>query len=161
MDKKLFDIAVWNIVLNQIVRRTRDQAEAEDLLHSAYLKLQRYGACNKVDNPAAFLVRTAVNLKADNCRRERRLARYVSERMLTHLDGEPLQDEVISARERLERVLAGLDKLAPRTREIFLMQRIDGLKYREIAARIGISESAVEKHMTKAVMFLMEWTKGW
>lgn len=66
-----------------------------------------------------------------------------------------------SERERLVRVKEGLAKLPPRTREIFLMHRLAGFKYREIAAQYGISQSAVEKHIAEAVLFLTEWTQDW
>jgi len=39
------------------------------------------------------------------------------------------------------------------------MHRLDNLKYHEIASRLGISQSAVEKHIAKAVLFLTEWTR--
>jgi RNA polymerase sigma-70 factor (ECF subfamily) len=35
------------------------------------------------------------------------------------------------------------------------------MKLREISARLGITQSAVEKHVAKAVLFLTEWTEGW
>jgi RNA polymerase sigma factor (sigma-70 family) len=72
-----------------------------------------------------------------------------------------LQDEVFASRARLDRVKRGLEELAPRTREIFLMYRLEDLKCREIARRIGISESAVEKHIAKAMLFLTKWAEGW
>jgi RNA polymerase sigma-70 factor (ECF subfamily) len=41
------------------------------------------------------------------------------------------------------------------------MHRLDGLKYRVIAERMGLSQSAVEKHIAKAALFLTEWVEGW
>ncbi len=38
------------------------------------------------------------------------------------------------------------------------MHRIGGLKHRDIAARLGITVSAVEKHVAKASLFLLSWT---
>jgi len=160
---KMTDIPVgrelWSDLLRQIVRRTRNRHDAEDLLHSAYLRLERYRTQNTVNDPAAFLVRTAFNISIDNYRH----ARIQQDRAeIPEIeDGAPLQDEVIAARARLARVRAGLDELTPRTREVFLMHRLDNLKYHEIAGRLGISQSAVEKHIAKAVLFLTEWTEGW
>jgi DNA-directed RNA polymerase specialized sigma24 family protein len=68
---------------------------------------------------------------------------------------------VLAARERLERVRQGLKVLNARTREMFLMHRLDGRRHREIAASFGISCSAVEKHIDKAASFLAAWTEGW
>jgi RNA polymerase sigma-70 factor (ECF subfamily) len=80
--------------------------------------------------------------------------------MLSLSDGQPFHPEVLAARERLEKVMAALDSLGPRTREIFLLHRLDGLKYREIAARLDITVSAVEKHIAKASLFLVNWVEG-
>ncbi len=159
------DKGFWQTLLRRVTRATRGRQDAEDLLHSAYIRLEAYRAQNqnKVDNPAAFLVRTAVNIGVDRHRHERHL---VDEPVGTHpgaLDfGDPgrLPDEVLAARERLRRVKEGLAQLPPRTRDVFLMHRLDGLKYREIADRVGISQSAVEKHIAKAALFLADWTEG-
>lgn len=104
------------------------------------------------------MVRVAVNLAFDEHRHERVRAE-VSESIhdLVNLwDDQRPHDEVLVAYERLERVDAVLERLGSRTREVFLMHRIDGLKYREIAARLGITVSAVEKHVAKAVLALVE-----
>jgi len=151
--------ALWSDLIRQIARRSRSRTEAEDLLHSAYLRLARYSKEHPIADPAAFLVRTAFNISIDNHRHEKILQNQAEASEVE--DAAPLQDEVLAARVRLARVKAGLNKLTPRTREIFLMHRLNNLKYHEIASRLGISVSAVEKHIAKAVLFLTEWTEGW
>jgi RNA polymerase sigma factor (sigma-70 family) len=150
----------WNRLIREVRHRTRGRADAEELLHAAYLRLLRYKAQHAVENIGAFLVRTAVNIGVDNYRHDRFIA-DVSPDQTGACENSPLQDEVLAARERLERVREGLSRLTPRTREIFLMHRLDDMKYREIAERLGISQSAVEKHIAKAAMFLTEWAEGW
>lgn len=149
--------------MRRVARATRRPDRAEDLLHSAFLRLEEYRSRHTIENPAAFLVRVAVNMAADERRHERVRAEIPESiyDLVDLWDDRPLHDEVFAARERLERVQAGLAELNPRTREIFLMHRIDGLKYREIAARLGITVSAVEKHVARAALFLAEWTEGW
>ncbi len=150
----------WNRLIREVRTRTRGRADPEELLHAAYLRLLRYRAQQTVENVAAFLVRTAVNIGVDNYRHDRFIADVAPEEAgLREIS--PLQDEVLAARARLERVREGLSRLTPRTREIFLMHRLDDMKYREIAEQLGISQSAVEKHIAKAALFLTEWTEGW
>jgi len=108
-----------------------------------------------------FLVRTAVNISIDAHRHEKLWQFSDDLQNEQQTDDAPLQDEVLVARERLNRVNAGLAKLPARTREIFLLHRLEGMKYREIAARYGISQSAVEKHIARAMLFLTEWIHDW
>lgn len=153
--------AAWGRLVQKVRRRAPRPEEAEDLLHSAFIRLQQYRARGEIRNPEALLVQAAVRIGIDGFRRER-LARADGdfEDLTKFADPAPLQDEVYAARERLERVGRGLARLTPRTRDVFLMHRLEGLKYREIAARLGVSQSAVEKHIAKAALFLAEWMDG-
>lgn len=144
----------WRALVRRVARVTRDPQGAEDLLHTAFLRLEEYRARQVVENSAAFLVRVDANIAVDekrHARVRREFPKSIHE-LIDLTDGQPLHDEVLATRERLERVKAGLAELSPRTREIFLMHRIDGLKYREIAARLGITVSAVEKHVAMAAI---------
>jgi RNA polymerase sigma factor (sigma-70 family) len=116
-----------------------------------------------VKDPVGFLVRTAQNLAIDEYRHAQISAKYLSDFQQRERDRDdsPLQDEVFAARERLERVKQGLAHLPARTRDIFLMYRLQDMKCREIAVKIGLSESAVEKHIAKAMYFLTKWSEGW
>lgn len=155
------DKVFWHTIFRRVARRTRGYAD-EDCVQTAFLRFQNYSAANPVRNPAAFLVQTAVNVWRDQYRHESLLETtgFGNEDYQAEADA-PLQDDVIIARERLKRVCAGLDHLPPRTREVFLLHRVEELKCKDIAKQLGISPSAVEKHIAKAVRFLTEWSQGW
>ena len=155
------DRAYWGKLLKLLSRHIRGRGDAEDLLHTAYIRLEQYRVDHAVENPSAFLVRTATNIAIDIHRHEKILALSDVYDEVQRPDDAPLQDEVVEARARLQRVKEGLSRLTPRTRDIFLMHRLHGMKYREIAVHFGISQSAVEKHIAKAALFLTEWTQGW
>ena len=53
--------------------------------------------------------------------------------------------------ERLERASEAVDRLSPRVRAVFLLRHVEGLKQREIARRLHIAESTVEKHIAKGL----------
>src|SRR5690606_23801674 len=92
---------------------------------------------------------------------------------LTHRsrDHEPFEDavhgfesispeRVISARQSVAVLKAALLRLAARTQAVFVLHRFEGLRYEEIAKRLGLSMSAVEKHMMKAMKHIgksLEW----
>ncbi len=138
----------WHGLLRRVAAATGAR-DPEDLLQAAFIRLEEY------------LVRVAINLAHDERRRPgvRHQANQVDWATLTLSDDQPLQDEVLAAKARLRRVREALHQLSPRTREVFLMHRVDELKYREIAERLGVSVSAVEKHVAKAALFLAQRMK--
>ena len=151
----------WRRLVRRIARITR-HADAEDLAHVAVLRTLERGA-HGIANPEAFLVKAAVNQAWDEHRRARHPAAPLPFDPAVYFlrDPGPLPEEALQARERLTRVRSGLSQLSPRTREIFLMHRLDGLKYLEIAGMRSISVSAVEKHVARAMQFLAEWTEDY
>jgi RNA polymerase sigma-70 factor (ECF subfamily) len=52
---------------------------------------------------------------------------------------------------------AGIDRLSPRRREVFILNRIEGYSFPQIAERLGITLSAVEKHAAKAILLITDW----
>ena len=149
----------FNLLRRVLLRRGNSQAETEDLIQEAFLRMQEY--CEKggaVRRPEGFLVRTALRLAA-NARRDahRELFRDGPVEDLTQLiDCAPTPDEVLAGQQCLVRMREALDAANPRTREVLFMQRLDGMSYAEIAGRLGISVSAVEKHVAKALVILAE-----
>ncbi|WP_298285180.1 RNA polymerase sigma factor [Novosphingobium sp.] len=160
LDQVFAERSGWVRLRDRVSRLTR-RADAEDLLHDAWVGLKTRNV--EARNADALLVRTASRGGIDAYRKEQRIAANVQRDAEADLiaDSAPLQDEVLIARERLEQLRAGLALLSPRTREIFLLHRLDGLKYREIAQKLDISQSAVEKHIAKAMLHLIDWMENW
>lgn len=147
------------IKLRKLLRsRGRSADDADDLIQEAFLRLQLYCRDKPVEQPEAFLVRTALNLSIDGHRRaSSRLTIVERVENLPLVDGAPPPDEVLAAQQRLQRVKQALDALNPRAREVFLLHRAEGYSYGQIAERLGISVSTVEKHMAKAALFFDAW----
>lgn len=142
--------------------RTSSPTEAEDIVQEIYLKISRGGA--DPDNNAAYLYRLGANVMLDRARARRRSqvrddAYYRAFRVETRAGDAadaPDPDASIDAKRALKRVLAAVDSLPPQCRRVFLMHKIEGLTYPEVAQRLGISKSAVEKHMIAALKRLGE-----
>lgn len=146
--------------LKQFLRhRGRTEDDADDLIQEAFLRLEIYSRTNKVLEPEAFLVRTVGNLSVDKHRHDTVL--QVLETPVEELEGvfdtAPRPDEVCAARERLDKLMSGLERLSPKTREVLIARRYDGLSCPDIAKREGITVSAVEKRLARAMLFLTDW----
>jgi len=56
----------------------------------------------------------------------------------------------------LEKIRQEIDKLPPKCREVFIMSKVRGMKYKEIAEELGISTKTIENHMIKALRSIRE-----
>lgn len=137
-------------------RRGATPEDAEDLVQEAVLRLHLYErAGNEVHSPEGFVARTALNLAVDVARHAHaHLYEDTPVETLAIIDARPLPDEVLAAEERLISMRDALDRVSLRTREIFFMHRLQGLSHAEIASRLGISKSTIEKHIATAVTIL-------
>jgi len=145
--------------LRRLLRsRGRNVDDTDDLIQEAFLRLQVYCREHAVQKPEAFLVRTALNLSADQARQERRFRpdRTASDTFAL-IDPAPTLDAVYAGQKRLQHWKQGLAMLSPRRREVFLLNRVEGYSFPQIAERLGITLSMVEKHAAKAVLFLTDW----
>ena len=142
-------------------KRGISDSEAEDLVQEAFLRLLQYSKDNEVGREEGFLVRTAVNLSIDASRRARRLE-VVSEPIddLILVDDMPDPERVAIGKSRLEHLVVGFERLDPKTRAMVKARRTEGLSMREIALREGVSVSAVEKRLAKAMLFLSAWMRN-
>lgn len=133
--------------------RRADRQDASDLVHESFLRFASSGACREqtIECPEAYLNQIATNLLRDRAKSavQRSLASHVA------ADDVPLAGPdlvaVLEARDKLNRLQTALMRLKPKTREIFLAHRLDGLSYKQIAERSGLSVKGVEWHMTKAI----------
>jgi RNA polymerase sigma-70 factor (ECF subfamily) len=140
-----------------LLRQLRDPQIAADLLQETFLRLAEQPALAGIDNPRSYLYRTARNLAIDHFRQEeRRQTRAMPhESMIDVPDGQPALDEAADSRERMSYLRAALDELPARTREIFLLNRVEGMTYAEVALKIGVSDSTVQKHLARALHHVM------
>lgn len=132
--------------------------DAEDLTQEVFARFAQIDPPPAITNHEAYLLRIASNLLRDRFRRNQ--THHVFQHLSVgecadELLGEaPSEERVYEEQERLRTFLRALDELPPRCHEVFLLQRYEGMTYSAIAQRLGISVSAVEKHMMKALLHL-------
>lgn len=139
-------------------RRVNDQAEVEDLVQEVFLRLVRRGSIDQIEKLGGYVFETAASVLQDRHRRRRSHASdahdcFDPER---HAGVDFAPDRVLDGQERLRRASAALLELPERTRHVFVLRRIEGLRYQDVAKRLGLSVSAVEKHMQRAMQHLLQ-----
>ncbi|HEX6866794.1 MAG TPA: sigma-70 family RNA polymerase sigma factor [Caulobacteraceae bacterium] len=147
------DMRAWIDEYGPALRRYFEKrvtpAEAEDLVQDVFLSMQVRGGAEGIDNVRGYLFRVAANVLARRRYNYPNLGRALGphdERV------EELSPErVVLGREALDRMLGALEGLPPRAREALLLHRFEEATYASVARRMGITVSAVERLITRAL----------
>ena len=139
------------MLLRLLTVRLGSREEAEDAIQDLWLKLDTLSA-GPIADPSSYLFRMANNLALD---RRRAIGRRTGrEANWAGLQPGPLEqpglERDILARERLAQVNAVLERLPERVSQAFRLYRFEELPRKKVAEHMGISVSAVEKHLAKA-----------
>ena len=136
-----------------LVRQRVRPDEVADIVQETYFRLQQAGRVESIRNPRAFLFRIACNIRFN----ERKRRRNHIERDALDIESIEIPSEQPSAyrtfqgKQSLQIVRAAFEELSDSCREAFVMNRFEGLTFSQIAARMEISVSMVEKHVAHAV----------
>jgi RNA polymerase sigma factor (sigma-70 family) len=144
-----------------LIERLRDREMAADLTQETFLRFAEGGAKAAIHQDRSYLYRIARNLAIDQVRRtaRHRTDATAHEDLADIPEDCASPEEVIYARERLDHLRLAIREMPERTRRIFVLNRIEELNYREVAARLGISESSVQKHLAKGLQHIMQRMK--
>ncbi len=142
--------------------RLRSASAAEDLVQDIYVRLSGVTDTPDIQNPVGYLYRLGSNLMLDRLRGERRGAFRDGAWLDTQrtvmgaqeVADEPSAEQVVADRQRLAALVSALGDLNPQTQRVFRMHKFEGLTHPQVAATLGISRSAVEKHIMAALKHL-------
>ena len=132
--------------------------EIDDIVQDTYARLSSAASVDDIRDPRNYMFRTAYSVIVTHLRRSRivemqSFAQFESEDFIDDLPG---PETVAMDRDELCRIGEAIAHLPPRVREVFVMRRVEGLRQRDIAARLGVSESTVEKQMMRAIRELAD-----
>lgn len=147
------------VLMAFFLRRVSNHAEAEDLTQDALIRLAGANTAS-VEHPDAYVFQVAANLLRDRQRRNRVRNEYLIALWRTEQGRVEARDpsRVAEARESLASLQSALRELQARTRNVFLLYRLEHMGKPEIAASFGISCSAVDKHLMRALAHLVRRT---
>lgn len=141
--------------LSRYLRYRLQGADGEDIVQDAFARLARHRSLAAVQNPDAFLRRIVRNLLIDRTRRA------AVRPQLVELDAHEPQVradqadhiELVQLQAEYRRIV---ESLPPRTRQVFLLHRVEGRSMKDIAANLDISSRTVEWHVAQAILKIGE-----
>jgi len=153
----------WYAPLVGVADRTlRDAAAAEEIAQDVLLELwRRRATLDTGDEPGPYLIRAVRNRALNRLRHARVAARAAP--LLAVDETSPVAGPAAQAveSELAAAINAAVAALPPGCRQVFLLSRADGLRYSDIAARLGISPKTVEAQMGRALRLLRARLGPW
>ena len=144
--------------LARAVRRIVRRHDVEDVLQEAFVRSFEAEGRHPIRDARAFLMRTAKNIALDHVTsagyRTTGPLDGVADEFVT--DQAPPPDVCVDAQQRFLLFCEAVGSLPEQCRRVFVLKKVYGLSQEEVAARIGIAESTVEKHIARGALLLYE-----
>lgn len=156
------------MLLRWLSAKLRNKDDAQDVLQSVYARAIAFSDANEIENAKALIFRVASRLAVDEIRRRARsrandAAAGASEEQnaIAFVPSDaPSSEQTIIAREEYQSTMRALGALPSKARAAFLLNRVYGYTYAEIATELGVSVSSVEKYMISALKQLRRVNPG-
>jgi RNA polymerase sigma factor (sigma-70 family) len=139
-------------------RRRHDGLEIDDIIQETYTRLISAESVAHILDARSYAFQTAGSVVIDHLRR----MKVVSISSVPDLDylevvsDDPSPERQVIDRDELHRLAQAIASLPAKVREVFTLRRIYGLSQREVAVKMGLSESTVEKHMSRGFLIMLE-----
>lgn len=137
-----------------LASRVACEATAADLTQETFLRLAQLPDLAVIENVRTYLFCIAANLATDHLRTLVRRRGPVCEQeddLSERPDSASTPEAALLAKEELATVLGALQELSPLCRRIFVLNRFEGMRHRDIARRLDICVSTVEKNLARAL----------
>ncbi len=151
--EQVFDL-YYEPIRNFLYYKCSDAELSEDVAQDAFVKL--WETRDRLDKSSlkAYLYTIAGNLLINQLKRNQLKYKFLN--LQSDQSDKQAPDYLIEMKEFDQKLQDALAKIPDGAREVFLMNRIDDLKYHEIAERLGLGVKAVEKRMSKALAILRD-----
>ena len=150
----------YDTLVRRLASRLGSVDLAREAVHETYLRLQKQGPMEPVENPEGYLFRAAVNVA-----RNRQLVenRYLNpdeaDALLSLPDDVPGPAQVIEAQSEFVQLERALAQLPERRRRIFEAAWVDGVSHRELARRHNVDIRTIQREIERATEHVRNYWK--
>lgn len=134
--------------------RLRSQQEAKEVAQEAYVRLLKLDQPGAVSFLRAFLFKTAANLAVDRIRHEQTARRVAQEtKFLEELGSGPNPEQSANDAQELKLAERLIGELPAKCRRAFLLHKVYGLAFPDIAKQMGLGERMVRTYVVRALLY--------
>lgn len=152
----------WEPLLNTAFKRLESLEAAEDLVQDLFVNLYLKRDTLWITTTMEGYLKTALKHKVLNAYRSQKLHQRYADHILTRpVDNDQTPQQMLQVKELAIKVEAATRRLPEKSRQVFLLSRVERLSNKEIAAQLNISVSTVEKHIGKAIKLLKSDLQGY
>ncbi len=141
----------WRQLFVFVYQQIGSKEEAKEVLQDLMLSLWQNRAESSIHNLRSFLFIAARNLVNMHFRREINLRKYREYQLMQEVFENIEVDYVINEKDLRKAIDGALEKLPEKTASIFRMNKLDDVSVNKIATHLGLSDKAVEYHLTKSM----------
>ncbi len=146
----------YNELCAYVFTLSKDRQQAEDIVQNVMLKIwKNKEKLNITTSVKSYLYKSCYYELIDTFKKNKKELNYIQQVQKETLDVFIEEDEDFVTTQ-INRVQVEIDKLPPKCKEIFLLNKIQGFKYREVAEQLDISIKTVEAQMSKAMSRIKE-----
>lgn len=142
--------------IRRFLMKRAPAGEAEDLTQEVFARMLDRADVDGIKNIEGYLFRVAANVVAEKGRRDRvrHVAMHVELTEAYHPVEENSPERILLQQDLLKAMMKMIHDLPPRTQDAFVLHRFEEMTYEAVARHMGISVSAVEKHIMRAISHL-------
>jgi RNA polymerase sigma-70 factor (ECF subfamily) len=143
-------------------RRRLGGMDVDDIIQETYSRLMTAESLQHVHDARSYTFQVAGSVVIDHLRRMKvvSIASVPDLDILDVASEEPSPERQVIDRDELHRLAGMIARLPGRVREVFTLRRVYGLSQREVAEKLEIAESTVEKHMARGFLLMLEEFKN-
>jgi RNA polymerase sigma-70 factor (ECF subfamily) len=150
------DLSAHVPALRRYIAKRASPSDVDDLVQDVLVRMHVRGQADPIANVEGYLFQVAASVLTDRARRDivrHRGAHHELTEALHPVD-ELTPERVLRGREDVDRLAAALEEMPILTRDAFVLHRFEEMSYDAIGEHLGISTSAVGRHIMKAIRFL-------
>ncbi|TCS18422.1 sigma-70 family RNA polymerase sigma factor [Caulobacter sp. BK020] len=142
-----------------LLRAAPPGIDADDIIQESYTILAELESVDAIRHPRAYLFQVARSVIMRHVRRARIVPIHTVDDLerLEQAETAASPEQYAIDRDELRQLAHAIAAMPLKTREAFVLRRVRDMPQREIASRMRISENTVETHISRGILFLIDW----